>query len=75
MNRRNRIASDIETNENFQAGERIQQTLTNSKDSRKSSRRSSRARSMRGQANEVWALYKSNPSRVSWGDLSTNRYG
>ena len=29
-----------------------------------------RPKSTRGQANEDWALYKSNPSGVSWGDLS-----
>ena len=31
---------------------------------------SGRARSTRGQENEAWALYKKNPSRESWGDLS-----
>ena len=29
---------------------------------------------MHGQTNEVWALYKSNPPRVSWDDLSRDRY-
>ena len=29
-----------------------------------------RARSTRDQENEAWALYKKNPSRESWGDLS-----
>ena len=61
----------------FQLEKRIPQTLTNSKDiiqtGRKSMRRGGRARSTR-QANEAWALYKSNPSRVSWGDLSRDRY-
>ena len=28
----------------------------------------------RGQTNEAWALYKSNPSRMSWGELSRDRY-
>ena len=32
------------------------------------------ARSTCGYANEAWALYKSNPSRVSWVDLSRDRY-
>ena len=42
---------------------------------RETPRRSSRARSTRGQANEAWALYKSNPSRLlSWVDLSKDRY-
>ena len=36
--------------------------------------RSSRARSTRGQENEAWALYKKNPSRVAWVDLSGDRY-
>ena len=31
---------------------------------------SNRARSTRGQDNEAWALYKKNPSRESWDDLS-----
>ena len=61
-----------------QLEKRIQQTFTDSKDTiqkgRKSSRQSGRARSTRSQANEAWALYKSNPSRVSWVDLSRNRY-
>ena len=38
---------------------------------RETPRRSSRVRSTRGQANKAWALYKSNPSRVSWVDLSS----
>ena len=61
-----------------QIEKRIQQTLTNSKDiiqkGRKSSRRRSRARSTHDQANEAWALYKSNPSRVFQVDLSRDRY-
>ena len=61
-----------------QIEKRIQQTLTNSKDiiqkGRKSSRRRSRATSTRDQANEAWALYKSNPSRVFSVDLSRDRY-
>ena len=28
----------------------------------------------RAQENEAWALYKKNPSRVSWVDLSRDRY-
>ena len=61
-----------------QIEKRIPQTLTNSKDTvqtdREYARRSSRARSTRGQENEAWALYKKNPSRVSWVDLSRDRY-
>ena len=61
-----------------QIEKRIPQTLTNSKDviqkGREYARRSSRARSTRGQENEAWALYKKNPSRVSWVDLSRDRY-
>ena len=34
----------------------------------------SRARSTLGQENEAWALYKKNPSRVSWAGLSGDRY-
>ena len=37
-------------------------------------RRSGRARSTRRQANEDWALYKSNPSRLSLGDFSRDLY-
>ena len=37
--------------------------------------RSGRARSTRGQANEAWAIYKSTPSRVSWGDPSSETQG
>ena len=62
----------------YQIEKRIPQTLTNSKDviqkGREHARRSSRARSTRGQENEAWALYKKNPSRVSWVDLSRDRY-
>ena len=61
-----------------QLEKQIQQTLTNSKDiiqkGWKSLHRSDRARSTRGQANEAWVLYKLNPSRVSWGDLSREWY-
>ena len=61
-----------------QIEKRIPQTLTNSKDTiqkgRETMRRSDRARLTRGQASEAWALYKSNPSRVFWGDLSRDRY-
>ena len=61
-----------------QIEKRIPQTLTNSKDviqkGREYARRSSRARSTRGQENEAWALYKKNPSRVSWVDLSRDWY-
>ena len=57
---------------------RTPQTLTNSENivrkGRETARRSSRARSTRGLANEAWALYKSNPSRVSWVELSRDRY-
>ena len=35
---------------------------------------SSRARSTRGQENEAWAVYKKNPSRESWDDLSGDQY-
>ena len=35
---------------------------------------SSRARSTRNQEHETWALYKKYPSRVSWVDLSRDRY-
>ena len=61
-----------------QIEKRIPQTLTNSKDviqkGREYARRSSWARSTRGQENEAWALYQKNPSRVSWVDLSRERY-
>ena len=61
-----------------QIEKRIPQTWTNSKNiiqtHREYARRSSRARSTRGQENEAWALYKKNPSRKSWGDLSGDRY-
>ena len=36
--------------------------------------RSGRARSTRGQASEDWALYKSNPYRLSLGDFSRDLY-
>ena len=35
---------------------------------------SGRVRSTRGQAIEAWELYKSNPSRVTWGGLSRDQY-
>ena len=61
-----------------QIEKRTPQTLTISKDiiqtDREYARRSSRARSTRGQENEAWALYKKNPPRESWGDLSGDRY-
>ena len=61
-----------------QIEKRIPQTLTNSKDviqkGREYARRSSRARSTRDHENEAWALYKKNPSRVSWVDLSRDWY-
>ena len=61
-----------------QIEKQIPQTLTNSKDVIQNggeyARRSSRARSTRGQENEAWALYKKNPSWVSWVDLSRDRY-
>ena len=61
-----------------QIEKRIPQSLTNSKDviqkGREYARRCNRARSTRGQENEAWALYKENPSRVSWVDLSWDRY-
>ena len=71
---RNRITSDIKTNEAFPDRETNPVgLLTNSKDiiqkGRKSSRRSGWARLTPGQVNEAWALYKSNPSRVSWVDI------
>ena len=56
---------------------RLPQTLTNLKDviqkGQEYARRSSRARSMRGQENEAWALYEKNPSQVSWVDLSRDQ--
>ena len=62
----------------FQIEKRILQTSTNSKDiiqkDREHARRSSRARSTRGQENEAWAVYKKNPSRESWDDLSGDQY-
>ena len=61
-----------------QIEKRIPQTLTNPKDviqnGREYARRSRRARSKRGQENKAWALYKKNPSRVFWVDLSRDRY-
>ena len=61
-----------------QVEKRIPQTLTNSKDviqkGREYAGRTSRARSTHGQENEAWVLYKRNPSRVSWVDLSRDRH-
>ena len=61
-----------------QLEKRIQQILTNLKDIIQKGwnylRWSGWARSTLSQANETWALYKSNPSRKSWGDLSRNWY-
>ena len=61
-----------------QIEKRIPQTLTNSKDinqkDREHARRSGPASSTSGQENGAWALYKKNPSRESWGDLSGDRY-
>ena len=57
---------------------RIPQTLTNSKDiiqkDREHARQSNLTRSTRGQENEAWAVYKKNPSRESWDDLSGDQY-
>ena len=56
----------------------IQQTLTNLRDIIQKGwnhlRRSGWTRSTCSQANGAWALYKPNPSWVSWGDLSRNWY-
>ena len=63
-----------------QVEKRIPQTLTNSKDviqnGREYARRSSRARSTRGTAKKRRPGHrtKKNPSRVSWADLSMDRY-
>ena len=58
-----------------QLQKRIQKTLTISKDiiQRAESRRNKDQRAVK-QMSEAWALYKSNPYRVSWGDLSRDRY-
>ena len=62
-----------------QLKERIQHTLPNLKKRIQKwpilLPRSGRARSTRGQANEAWAMYKSTPSRVSWGDPSSETQG
>ena len=62
-----------------QLEERIQQTLQNLKKTIQKwpilLPRSGRDRSTRGQANEAWAMYKSTPSRVSWGDPSSETQG
>ena len=62
-----------------QLEERIQQTLQNLKKRIQKwpilLPRSGRDRSTRGQANEAWAMYKSTPSRVSWGDPSSETEG
>ena len=62
VDRRNRIASDIQPIKLSPLEKRIQQTLTNSKDiiqkSRNFLRRGGRARSMCAQANEDWVLSK-----------------
>ena len=59
--------------------ERIQQTLQNLKKTIQKwpilLPRSGRDRSTRGQANEAWAMYKSTPSRVYWGDPSSETQG
>ena len=58
-----------------QLQKRIQKTLTISKDiiQKAESRRNKDQRVVK-QMSEAWALYKSNPYRVSWGDLSRDRY-
>ena len=58
-----------------QLQKRIQKTLTISKDiiQKAESRRNKDQRAVK-QMSEAWALYKSNPYRVSWGDLSRDRY-
>ena len=58
-----------------QLQKRIQKTLTISKDiiQKAESRRNKDQRAVK-QKSEAWALYKSNPYRVSWGDLSGDRY-
>ena len=57
-----------------QLEKRIQKTLSISKDiiQNAESRRNKDQRAVK-QMSEAWALYKSNPSRVSWGDLSRDR--
>ena len=58
-----------------QLQKRIQKTLSISKDiiQKAESRRNKDQRAVK-QMSEAWALYKSNPYRVSWGDLSRDRY-
>ena len=58
-----------------QLQKRIQKTLTISKDiiQKAESRRNKDQRAVK-QMSEAWALYKSNPYRVSWGDLSRDLY-
>ena len=72
------MASDTETNEAFPGRETNLTDFDNSENivrkGRETARRSSQARSTRGLANEAWALYKSNRSRVSWVELSRDRY-
>ena len=62
-----------------QLEKRIQQTLPNLKKRIQKwpilLPRGGRARSTRVQANEAWATYKSTPSRVSWGDPSSETPG
>ena len=62
-----------------QLEKRIQQTLPNLKKRIQKwpilLPRSGRARSTRGQVNEAWAMYKSTPSWLSWGDPSSETQG
>ena len=57
-----------------QLEKRIQKTLSISKDIiQKAESRGNKDQRAVKQMSEAWALYKSNPSRVSWGDLSRDR--
>ena len=67
----------MKTNEAFPARETNPADLPNSKDKIKKWSKPLtlamwRARSTAGQANEAWALYKSNLSRVTWDVLSSD---
>ena len=79
QDRGNRIAADTETNEAFSDSKTNPAGFDklegcNPKGPRIYARRSMRARSTRCEENEAWAQYKKNSSRVSWADLSRDRY-
>ena len=75
----NRTALDMETNEAFPARENNQADFTKleEKNTKMADNASTKwsGQINAGQANEAWAIYKSTPSRVSWGDPSSETQG